>query len=53
MTTYIPMQMAMNMISNAYLVSVIVILAVSYIGWTAIETIEKADSNSPLSKWFI
>lgn len=45
MTTYIPFETALRMLANAYLVSVILLLAVSYIGWVALETIEKAGDH--------
>ncbi len=43
MTTYIPFETALRMLASSYLVSVILLLAVSYIGWVLIETIETGD----------
>lgn len=43
MTTYIPFETALRMFASGYLVSVILLLAVSYIGWVVIETIETGD----------
>ncbi len=41
MTTYICSETALRMLVNAYLVSVVLLIAGSYIGWAMIETIEK------------
>jgi len=46
MTTYICFETALRMLVNAYLVSVVLLIAGSYIGLAAIETIEKAGDHS-------
>jgi len=53
MTNYIFFDTALQMLVNAYLVSVILLLATSAIGVVVIETIEKAGYHSSKSKWFI
>jgi len=52
MITYITLEAALRTLSNAYLFSVILLLAVPYIGFTLIETLEKVDDRSPKPKWF-
>ncbi len=41
MTTYVPFENALQMLAVAYVVSAVVLLAASYIGWVAIETLEE------------
>lgn len=53
MTSYIPLEFALRILSNAYLVSVVLLLAFSYLGLSAIETMEKAAENSTNKNWFI
>ncbi len=52
MTTYITVETALRMLANAYLVSVILLIAVSQIGLAVIEAIENPDENPQLPKWF-
>lgn len=40
MTTFVPFETALQMLAVAYLVSAVVLVAASYIGWVAIETLE-------------
>lgn len=47
MTTYITFETALRMLENAYLASVILLLAASYLGLIAIDKIEKASDNTP------
>lgn len=47
MTTYITFETALRMLENAYLASVIFLLAASYLGLIAIDKIEKASDNTP------
>lgn len=42
MTTYIPLENALWMLETAYLGSVTLLLAISYLGWVAITKIEQA-----------
>lgn len=53
MITNIPLQTALHTLENAYLFSVMLLIAISHIAITAVEKMEKGDVNSPLSKWFI
>jgi hypothetical protein len=46
MTTYICFETALRMLVNAYLFSVVLLIAGSYIGWAVIETLEKAGDHS-------
>ncbi len=46
MTTYICFETALRMFVNAYLYSVVLLVAGSYIGLAVIETIEKAGDQS-------
>jgi hypothetical protein len=45
MTTYIFLDDALRMLTNAYLVSAILLIAASGIGLAVIETIEKAEER--------
>ncbi|MEW5858640.1 MAG: hypothetical protein AB1861_14840 [Cyanobacteriota bacterium] len=47
MTTYIAFETALRMLENAYLASVIFLVAGSYLGLVAIDKIEKASDNVP------
>lgn len=46
MTTYICFEAALRLLVDAYLGSVVILLAGSYIGWVVIETIEKSGDHS-------
>lgn len=52
MTSYITLETALRMLANTYLVSTLLLMAASYIGFAVIETIENAEDNSPKPKWF-
>jgi threonine/homoserine/homoserine lactone efflux protein len=41
MTTYISLATALQILENAFVFSAILLVGVSYLGWAAIETIEK------------
>ena len=41
MTTFVPFETALQMLAVAYVVSAVVLVAASYIGWVAIETLEE------------
>ncbi|MFM2064425.1 MAG: hypothetical protein RLZZ507_4096 [Cyanobacteriota bacterium] len=45
MTTYIFFDEALRMLTNAYLISAVVLIAASSIGLAVIETIEKTGDN--------
>ncbi len=57
MTTYITVETALRMLENAYLASVIFVIAASYLGLVAIDKIEKASDNAPSrqmgSRWTV
>lgn len=53
MTTYIFFETALRMLANAYLVSAVMLLALSYIALAVIETIEESNENLPETKWFL
>lgn len=50
MTTYISLEAALQMIENAYLGSVVMLLGFSYIGLAVLERIEKSDNSSSFPK---
>lgn len=52
MTTYIFFDAALRIFLNAYLVSVVLLLAGSAIGLAVIEVIEKTEDQLPRPKWF-
>ncbi len=52
MTTYILMETALRMLTNAYLLSVVLLIATSYIGLSVIEIIEEGDTNPFKTNWF-
>lgn len=52
MTTYICFETALRMFVNAYLISIVLLIAGSYIGLTVIETMEKGDDHSTTPKFF-
>ncbi|WP_009634574.1 hypothetical protein [Synechocystis sp. PCC 7509] len=52
MNTYILMETALRMLTNAYLLSLVLLIATSYIGLSVIETIEEGDTNPFNTKWF-
>jgi len=52
MTNYILLETALRMITNGYLLSVIVLIAASYLGIMAIETIEQGGTPASKTKWF-
>lgn len=52
MTTYLLMETALKMITNAYLLSIVLLIATSYIGLSVIEVIEQGDRNPLKTKWF-
>ncbi len=52
MTTYILMETALRMLTNAYLLSLVLLIATSYIGLLVIEMIEEGDPNPFKTKWF-
>ncbi|MBW4637791.1 MAG: hypothetical protein KME05_06075 [Gloeocapsa sp. UFS-A4-WI-NPMV-4B04] len=52
MTTYICFETALRMLVNAYLMSVVLLAAGSYLGLTVIETIEKGSEHSPKPRFF-
>ncbi len=41
MITFVPFETALQMLAVAYVVSAVVLLAASYIGWAVIETMEE------------
>jgi hypothetical protein len=49
MTSYITLETALRMLSNTYLVSVVLIMAASYFGLAVIETMEKSADHFPKS----
>ncbi len=53
MTSYISLDTALQMLSNTYMASVLLLLAVSYFGLVAIETMEDPGNPTPKPKWFI
>ncbi len=52
MTTYILMETALRLLTNAYLLSLVLLIATSYIGLSVIETIEQGNPNLFKTKWF-
>lgn len=52
MPTYILMETALRIFTNAYLVSLLLLIATSYIGLSVIEIIEEGDTNPFKTKWF-
>lgn len=52
MTTYIFMETALKVLTNAYLVSSMLLIATSYIGLSVIEIIETGDTPPYKTKWF-
>lgn len=52
MTTYILMETALRMLTNAYLLSLVLLIATSYIGLSAIEILESGDPKPFKTKWF-
>lgn len=52
MTTYILMETALRILTNAYLVSLVLLIATSYIGLSVIEIIEEGNTNPFKTKWF-
>lgn len=52
MNNYILLETALRIISNGYLVSVIALIAASYLGIMAIEVIEQGDTSPAKTKWF-
>ena len=52
MTNYISLEAALQMIENAYLASVVLLLAVSYFGLSGIERLEKSPESSPFPRYF-
>lgn len=52
MTTYLLMETALKMITNAYLLSIVLLIATSYIGLSVIEIVEQGDRNPLKTKWF-
>lgn len=52
MTTYLLMETALRMITNAYLLSIVLLIATSYIGLSVIEIIEQGDTKPFKTKWF-
>ena len=52
MTTYIFMETALKIVTNAYLVSLMLLIATSYIGLSVIEIIEEGDTHPFKTKWF-
>ena len=52
MTNYILLETALRMITNSYLLSVIALIAASYLGIMAIETIEQGGTPASKPKWF-
>ncbi len=52
MTTYIFMETALKIVTNAYLVSLVLLIATSYISLSVIETIEAGDRHPFKTKWF-
>ncbi|WP_200892225.1 hypothetical protein [Aliterella atlantica] len=52
MNNYILLDTALRIISNGYLLSVIVLIAASYLGIMAIEVIEQGDTSTSKTKWF-
>ena len=53
MTTYIFFDTALQMLVNAYLVSVVLLLSVSALGLAVIEIVERDNNHLPKSKWFV
>jgi hypothetical protein len=41
MTTFVPFETALQMLAVTYVVSAVVLLAASYIGWATIEILEE------------
>ncbi|MBA2747664.1 MAG: hypothetical protein H0U45_02730 [Tatlockia sp.] len=52
MTTYIFMETALKIVTNAYLVSLVLLIATSYIGLSVIEIIEEGNTHPFKTKWF-
>lgn len=52
MTTYIFMENALKIVTNAYLVSSMLLIATSYIGLSVIEIIEESNTHPFKTKWF-
>lgn len=50
--TYILMETALRMLTNAYIVSLVLLVATSYIGLSVIEVIEQGDTNLSKTNWF-
>ena len=42
MTSYLPFETALQMLAVAYIGSVLVLFAASYIGWVVVETLEES-----------
>lgn len=53
MTTYIFFDTALQMLVNAYLVSIVLLLSASAIGLAVIELVERDSNQLPKSKWFV
>ena len=52
MNTYIFMETALKIVTNAYLVSLMLLVATSYIGLSVIEIIEENNTHPFKTKWF-
>ncbi|MBW4665276.1 MAG: hypothetical protein KME01_13910 [Chroococcus sp. CMT-3BRIN-NPC107] len=52
MTTYILMETALRILTTAYLLSLVLLIATSYVGLSVIEMIEAGNPKPFKTKWF-